>query len=32
MAVDLVEEVKLEMPDKLDVEIIDIMKDREKAH
>ena len=31
MAVDLVEEVKLEMPDKLDIEVIDIMKDREKA-
>ncbi len=31
MAVELVEEVKKEMPDDLEVEIIDIMQDREKA-
>jgi len=31
MALELVEEVKKEMPDDLDVEKIDIMKDREKA-
>jgi small redox-active disulfide protein 1 len=31
MAVELVEEVKKEMPDELEVEKIDIMKDREKA-
>jgi len=30
MAVELVEEVKKEMPDDLEVEIIDIMQDREK--
>jgi thioredoxin 1 len=31
MAVELVEEVKKEMPDDLEVEKIDIMSDREKA-
>ncbi len=31
MAVELVEEVKKEMPDDLDIEKIDIMQDREKA-
>ncbi len=31
MAIELVEEVKKEMPDDLEVEKIDIMKDREKA-
>lgn len=31
MAVELVEEVKKEMPDDIEVEIIDIMQDREKA-
>jgi small redox-active disulfide protein 1 len=31
MAVELVEEVKKEMPDDLEVEVIDIMQDREKA-
>jgi small redox-active disulfide protein 1 len=31
MAVELVEEVKKEMPDELEVEVIDIMQDREKA-
>jgi thioredoxin len=31
MAVELVDEVKKEMPDDIEVEKIDIMKDREKA-
>ena len=31
MAVELVDEVKKEMPDDIDVEKIDIMQDREKA-